>query len=218
MSINPFNSIEEAIEDISLGKMIVVVDDEDRENEGDLVMAAELVTPEAINFMAKHGRGLICTPIMKEKAQQLELDYMVKNNTSEHATPFTVSIDLIEGNGTGISAGDRANSIIAMCNDDTRPEAFARPGHIFPLIARENGVLDRDGHTECAVDFARLAGMKPMGVICEIMNDDGTMARLPDLMRFCRKFEMKLVTIRDLIKYRIEKETKNENGRETHCN
>ncbi len=217
MTNSPFDTIESAIEDIRQGKMIVVVDDESRENEGDLVMAAELVTAEHINFMARHGRGLICTPILKEKAKQLDLDYMVNDNSSENATPFTVSIDLIEGNTTGISTQDRANSMLAMCDDSTSPDAFARPGHIFPLIAKDHGVLEREGHTECAIDFARLAGLKPIGVICEIMNDDGTMARVPDLMRFCRKFEMKLVTIEDLKNFIIEREAKNETGRETHC-
>lgn len=216
MESSPFNTVEEIIDDIRLGKMVVIVDDEDRENEGDLVMAGELVTAEHINFMATQGRGLICTPILKETAERLNLDYMVKDNSSANATPFTVTIDLIPGNTTGISTEDRKNTILAMCDESVPAEAFARPGHIFPLIAKDKGVLERDGHTECAVDYARLAGLKPIGVICEIMNEDGTMARLPDLMRFCRRFELKLGTIKDLIDY-IKKEQLHEMGREINC-
>lgn len=208
-----FSTIDEAILEIRKGNMLVVVDDEDRENEGDLVMAAEFCRHQDVNFMAKYGRGIICATVTKEKAKQLDLDYMVKDNNSAHATPFTVSIDLIEGNSTGISAPDRANTLQAMCRDDIKPDAFARPGHIFPLIARDEGVLVRDGHTEASVDLARLAGLRPLGVICEIMNDDGTMARVDDLIGFCETFKLKMITIKDLIEYRKE----NENRRTTFC-
>jgi 3,4-dihydroxy 2-butanone 4-phosphate synthase/GTP cyclohydrolase II len=202
------NSIEEAIEDIRNGKMIIVVDDEDRENEGDLVIASEFVTSEIINFMTKHARGLICVAITQERANELDLDPMVPQNTSFHETAFTVSVDLIgDGCTTGISAHDRAKTIQALVNPEKKASDFARPGHIFPLVAKEGGVLRRAGHTEAAVDLAQLAGLKPSGVIVEIMNDDGTMARLPDLIKFAEKFNLKIISIKDLIHYRLQRES-----------
>lgn len=199
------NTIEEAIEDIRQGKVIIVVDDEDCENEGDFLAAAEKVTPEMINFMATHGRGLICTPLTESRCKQLDLHAMVRNNTDHMETAFTVSVDL-KGNGvtTGISAADRAKTIEALMNPDTKPYDLARPGHIFPLIAKQGGVLRRTGHTEAAIDFARLAGFKPAGVIVEIMNEDGTMARLPQLVEVAKKFDLKLVSIEDLVAYRMQ--------------
>jgi len=199
------NSIAEAIEDIRNGKVIIVVDDEDRENEGDFVAAAEKVTPEMINFMAMHGRGLICVPITEERSKELQLGMMVNNNTDPMETAFTVSVDL-KGKGvtTGISAKDRALTIKAIINPKTKPFDLARPGHIFPLKAKEGGVLRRTGHTEAAIDFARLAGSEPAGVIVEIMNEDGTMARLPQLMKVAKKFDLKIVSIEDLVAYRME--------------
>ncbi len=199
------NTIEEAIEDIKNGKVIIVVDDEDRENEGDFIAAAESVTPEMINFMATHGRGLICAPLTEKRCDELELDLMVKNNTVLHHTPFTVSVDLI-GNGctTGISVHDRAKTIKALVTDETKPNDLGRPGHIFPLRARKGGVLRRTGHTEASVDFARLAGMKPAGILVEILNEDGTMARLPQLLKVAEKFDLKIVSIEDLVAYRME--------------
>lgn len=198
------NTIEEAIEDIRQGKVIIVVDDEDRENEGDFLAAAEKVTPEMINFMATHGRGLICAPLTENRCKELGLHVMVNNNTDPMETAFTVSVDL-RGNGvtTGISAADRAKTILALCNSDTKPHDLARPGHIFPLIAKQGGVLRRTGHTEAAIDFARLAGFKSAGVIVEIMNDDGSMARLPQLVEVAKKFDLKLVSIEDLVAYRM---------------
>jgi len=196
-----FNTIEEAIEDIREGKMVVVVDDEDRENEGDLVMAAEKATTEAVNFMATYGRGLICLPIYGERLDELELPAMVTNNTDPHGTAFTVSVDARECS-TGISAVERALTIQKILDPSTRPEDLRRPGHIFPLRAKDGGVLVRSGHTEAAVDLARLAGLKRAGVICEIMKDDGTMARVPELVEFCKTHNLKLITIADLIKYR----------------
>jgi len=198
------NTIEEAIEDIRQGKVIIVVDDEDRENEGDFLAAAEKVTPEMINFMATHGRGLICAPLTENRCKELGLHVMVNNNTDPLETAFTVSVDL-RGNGvtTGISAADRAKTILALCNPDTKPHDLARPGHIFPLIAKQGGVLRRTGHTEAAIDFARLAGFKSAGVIVEIMNDDGSMARLPQLVEVAKKFDLKLVSIEDLVAYRM---------------
>lgn len=201
-----FNAIEEAIEDIENGKMIVVVDDEDRENEGDLLMAAEKVTPEAINFMAKYGRGLICMPMTGKRLMELELDQMVAKNTDSKGTAFTVSIDSVE-TSTGISAHDRAITILRAMDPKVKPEDFQRPGHIFPLQAREGGVLKRAGHTEAAVDFAKLAGLSPAGVICEIMDEDGTMARVPQLMEYVKKHNLKIVTIADLIAYRRGQES-----------
>lgn len=199
------NTIEEAIEDIRQGKVIIVVDDEDRENEGDFLAAAEKVTPEMINFMAMHGRGLICAPLTEKRCNELELHSMVKNNTDHMETAFTVSVDL-KGHGvtTGISASDRAKTILALVNDETKPHELARPGHIFPLTAKQGGVLRRTGHTEAAIDFARLAGFKPAGVIVEIMNEDGTMARLPQLVEVAKKFDLKLVSIEDLVAYRMQ--------------
>ncbi|GER60198.1 3,4-dihydroxy-2-butanone-4-phosphate synthase [Patiriisocius marinus] len=199
------NTIEEAIEDIKMGKVIIVVDDEDRENEGDFVAAAEMVTPEMINFMATHGRGLICTPITESRCKELQLEMMVGNNTDPMETAFTISIDL-KGNGvtTGISAGDRAKTVKALIDPTVKPYDLSRPGHIFPLKAKDGGVLRRTGHTEAAIDFARLAGFQPAGVIVEIMNEDGTMARLPHLVEVAQKFDLKLVSIEALVAYRME--------------
>lgn len=199
------NTIEEAIEDIRQGKVIIVVDDEGRENEGDFLAAAEKVTPEMINFMATHGRGLICAPLTENRCKDLGLTAMVHNNTDPMETAFTVSVDL-RGNGvtTGISAADRASTILSLVDPNTKSHDLARPGHIFPLIAKQGGVLRRTGHTEAAIDFARLAGFKPAGVIVEIMNEDGTMARLPQLVKVAKKFNLKLVSIEDLVAYRMQ--------------
>ncbi|MBA4304357.1 MAG: bifunctional 3,4-dihydroxy-2-butanone-4-phosphate synthase/GTP cyclohydrolase II [Sphingobacteriaceae bacterium] len=202
------DTIEAAIDDIRKGKIIIVVDDEDRENEGDFLAAAECVTSEMVNFMATHGRGLICAPIIDDRCEELGLDLMVGKNTTLHETPFTVSIDYLgKGCTTGISAYDRAVTIRALVDPETKPEDFGKPGHIFPLKARKGGVLRRSGHTEAAIDFARLAGFAPVGLICEIMNEDGSMARLPDLKRVAERFDMKLVSIKDLIEYRLQKES-----------
>lgn len=201
------HTIEEALEDIKAGKLIIVVDDEDRENEGDFICAAEKITPELINFMATHGRGLICTPILEERAKELEIDLMVKSNTAMHNTAFTVSIDLIgHGCTTGISAYDRATGIKAMVDPNISAQDFARPGHIFPLIAKHGGVLRRTGHTEAAVDLARLCGFYPAGVLVEILNEDGTMARLPELLKLSKKLNIKIITIKDLVAYRMRNE------------
>jgi 3,4-dihydroxy 2-butanone 4-phosphate synthase/GTP cyclohydrolase II len=201
------NTIEEAIEDIKNGKVIIVVDDEDRENEGDFLCAARSITPEIINFMATHGRGLICAPLIENRCDELGLELMVQSNNSLYETPFTVSVDLIgHGCTTGISAHDRAKTVLALINPNIKPEELGKPGHIFPLRAKKGGVLRRAGHTEAAIDFARLAGFEPAGVIVEIMNEDGTMARLPDLVIIAQKFNLKLVTIKDLIAYRLQKE------------
>ncbi|MFV8369689.1 3,4-dihydroxy-2-butanone-4-phosphate synthase [Flavobacterium sp. LB2R40] len=199
------NTIEEAIEDIRQGKIIIVVDDEDRENEGDFLAAAEKVTPEMINFMATHGRGLICAPLTESRCKELGLHVMVTNNTDPMETAFTVSVDL-RGNGvtTGISAADRAKTVLALVSSETKPHDLARPGHIFPLIAKQGGVLRRTGHTEAAIDFARLAGFKSAGVIVEIMNEDGSMARLPQLVEVAKKFNLKLVSIEALVAYRMQ--------------
>lgn len=199
------NTIEEAIEDIRQGKIIIVVDDEDRENEGDFLAAAEKVTPEMINFMATYGRGLICAPLTESRCKELGLHAMVSNNTDHMETAFTVSVDL-KGNGvtTGISAADRAKTILSLVDESTKPHDLARPGHIFPLVAKQGGVLRRTGHTEAAIDFARLAGFKSAGVIVEIMNDDGTMARLPQLVDVAKKFDLKLVSIEALVAYRMQ--------------
>jgi 3,4-dihydroxy 2-butanone 4-phosphate synthase/GTP cyclohydrolase II len=199
------NTIEEAIQDIKDGKVIIVVDDEDRENEGDFLAAAEMVTPEMVNFMATHGRGLICTPLTENRCKELELNMMVNNNTDPMETAFTVSVDL-RGKGvtTGISASDRSKTIKALMDPETKPFDLARPGHIFPLRAKNGGVLRRTGHTEAAIDFARLAGLQPAGVIVEIMNEDGTMARLPQLLEVAKKFDLKIVSIEDLVAYRME--------------
>ncbi|SMO53274.1 3,4-dihydroxy 2-butanone 4-phosphate synthase / GTP cyclohydrolase II [Saccharicrinis carchari] len=204
----PLNTIEEAIEAIKKGELIIVVDDEDRENEGDFIAAAELITPEKVNFMATHGRGLICTPITEKRCEELDLELMVGKNTALHATPFTVSVDLIgQGCTTGISASDRAKTILSLCDKKTQPEDLGRPGHIFPLKSKQKGVLRRAGHTEAAVDLARLAGLAPVGVLVEIMNEDGTMARLPELLKIAKKFDLKIITIKDLIAYRLKKES-----------
>ena len=207
MSFNKIvlNTIEEAIEDIRQGKIIIVVDDEGRENEGDFLAAADKVTPEMINFMATHGRGLICVPLTENRCKELSLRPMVSNNTDHMETAFTVSVDL-KGNGvtTGISATDRFKTIQSLVNENTKPFDLARPGHIFPLVAKQGGVLRRTGHTEAAIDFARLAGFKPAGVIVEIMNDDGSMARLPQLVEVAKKFDLKLVSIEDLVAYRMQ--------------
>jgi 3,4-dihydroxy 2-butanone 4-phosphate synthase/GTP cyclohydrolase II len=202
------DSIEEAIEDIKAGKVVIVVDDEDRENEGDFVAAARAVTPEMINFMATHGRGLICAPLIESRCEELELDLMVQNNSALHETPFTVPVDLLgHGCTTGISASDRAKTVLALINPDTKPSDLSKPGHIFPLKAKSGGVLRRIGHTEAAIDLARLAGFEPAGAIVEIMNEDGTMARLPQLKKIATKFDLKLVSIKDLITYRLKHES-----------
>lgn len=202
------NTIEEAIEDLKNGKVIIVVDDEDRENEGDFVTAARNVTPEIINFMVTHGRGLVCTPLTEERCAELDLGLMVGQNTAVYETNFTVSIDL-KGHGTttGISASDRAKTIQALIDPNTKAEDFGRPGHIFPLIAKNGGVLRRAGHTEAAVDLARLAGLEPAGVLVEILKDDGEMARLPDLIEVAKRFDMKIISIEDLIEYRLKKDS-----------
>lgn len=200
-------SVEQAIEDVRAGRMIIIVDDEDRENEGDLMVAAEKITPEIINFMARHGRGLICLPLTRERLEELHLPLMVNDNTAPYQTAFTVSIDAKEGVSTGISAHDRARTILTAVDPATRPEDLARPGHIFPLQAREGGVLSRAGQTEAAVDLARLAGLRPAGVICEIMNEDGSMARMPQLEEASRKHGLSILTIADLIRYRMKHET-----------
>ncbi|MFN3476521.1 MAG: bifunctional 3,4-dihydroxy-2-butanone-4-phosphate synthase/GTP cyclohydrolase II [Candidatus Methylomirabilales bacterium] len=201
-----FNTIEEAIEEIRQGRMVIVVDDEDRENEGDLTMAAEKVTPEAINFMTKVGRGLICVPLLGERLEELRLPLMVSENTSPYETAFCISVDAKRGVTTGISAYDRAATIRALVDPKTRPEDLTSPGHIFPLRAREGGVLTRAGQTEAAVDLSRLAGLYPAGVICEILSEDGTMARLPELARLAQRYQLKLITVKDLIEYRMRRE------------
>ena len=202
------NTIEEALEDIKAGKIIIVVDDEDRENEGDFITAARNVTPEVINFMSKYGRGLICAPLIEDMCDDLQLDLMVQNNTVLHQTPFTVSVDLIgQGCTTGISTHDRAKTVQALINPNTKPEDLGRPGHIFPLRAKREGVLRRTGHTEATIDIARLAGFEPAGVLVEIMNEDGTMARLPDLMLIAAHHQLKIISIKDLIAYRLAAES-----------
>lgn len=202
------NKIEEAIEDIKAGKVIIVVDDEDRENEGDFLAAARSVTPEMINFMATHGRGLICAPLVEDMCEDLGLDLMVQSNNAAYETPFTVSVDLIgHGCTTGISTADRAKTVLALIDPEIRNEELGKPGHIFPLKAKRGGVLRRAGHTEAAIDLARLAGFEPAGVIVEIMNEDGTMARLPELLKIAERFDLKIVSIKDLIAYRLTHET-----------
>ncbi len=202
-----FNSIDEAVQAIKEGRMIILVDDEDRENEGDLVMAAEKVSPGEINFMAKHGRGLICLTLTPERVDELQLPPMVSENTATFGTAFTISIDAREGVTTGISAADRAKTILASIHPKTKPSDLARPGHIFPLKAQKGGVLKRAGQTEGSVDLARLAGLYPAGVLCEIMNEDGTMSRVPDLMEFAKQHHLKIVTVKDLIEYRMKRES-----------
>ena len=208
MSEFKLNTIEEALEDIRKGKVIIVVDDEDRENEGDFITAARNATPEVINFMATHGRGLICAPLTEEKAQELKLDMMVPSNTSLHETPFTVSVDLLGfGCTTGISASDRSKTVKALIDPSIKPADFGRPGHIFPLKSKPGGVLRRTGHTEATVDISVLAGFEPCGVLVEILNEDGTMARLPQLIKIAERFDLKIISIEDLIAYRLEKES-----------
>ena len=201
-----FDCIEDAIEDIRRGRLVIVVDDEDRENEGDFIGAAELITPELVNFMAREGRGLICVPLTRERTVALELDMMVTSNTALYDTPFTVSVDYNFGTTTGISAADRAKTIRALADPAARPHDFGRPGHVFPLRAQQGGVLRRAGHTEAAVDLARLAGLTPAGVLVEILNEDGTMARVPELMEIARRFGLRIITIKDLIAYRMRAE------------
>ncbi len=209
------NTIEEAIEEIKKGNFVIVVDDEDRENEGDLIIAAECITPEKVNFMETYARGLICTPITKERAEELELPMMVTNNTSIHATPFTVSIDLLtHGCTTGISAYDRAQTILALTREETKPDDFGRPGHIFPLRAMSRGVIRRAGHTEATIDLARLAGLYPAGALAEIKKEDGSMARLPELMEMAKEFDMKIISVAELIRYRLKTESLVEMGEE----
>ena len=204
---NKLNSIEDALKDIREGKIVIVVDDENRENEGDFIIAAEKVTSETINFMSKHGRGLICTALVEERCDELELEMMVHKNTSSHKTAFTVSVDLLgDGCTTGISASDRAKTVKALVDPKTKPGDLGRPGHIFPLRAKMGGVLRRTGHTEAAIDLARLAGYTPAGVLVEILKDDGTMARLPDLIKIAAQFDLKIISIEDLIAYRLEHE------------
>lgn len=211
------DTIEEAIDEIRKGNLIIVVDDEDRENEGDFIACAELMTPEKANFMARYGRGLMCAPMSDERADELELPYMVSSNTSLHATPFTISVDLLtHGCTTGISAYDRATTLKYLADPNTKAEEFGRPGHIFPLRARSRGVLRRAGHTEAAVDLCRLAGLQPVGTLIEILNEDGTMARLPQLMRMAKEHNMKIVSVADLIKYRLKEESLVEQGEEVN--
>ncbi|MBF9254104.1 bifunctional 3,4-dihydroxy-2-butanone-4-phosphate synthase/GTP cyclohydrolase II [Pontibacter sp. 172403-2] len=207
-ALRPLDTIASAIEDIRQGKVVIVVDDDDRENEGDFICAAEKITPEIVNFMATHGRGLICVPLTEERCDELGLELMVGRNTALHGTPFTVSVDLIgHGCTTGISASDRAKTIQALVNPNTDPQSLGKPGHIFPLKSKKEGVLRRTGHTEAAVDLALLAGLAPAGVLVEIMNEDGSMARLPDLIKVAERFDLKLISIKDLIAYRLQKES-----------
>jgi len=206
------DTIEEALIDIREGKLIIVVDDEDRENEGDFIAAAEKMTPEMVNFMVTHGRGVVCAPLTEERCDELELEMQVSNNTSIHSTPFTVSVDKLEGCTTGVSAADRAATFIALADPNSKPDTFGRPGHIFPLRAKSRGVLRRAGHTEAGVDLARLAGLQPAGALIEIMNEDGTMARLPQLMEISEKFNLKIISIEDLISYRLKSESLVEKG------
>ena len=206
------DTIEEALIEIREGRFIIAVDDEDRENEGDFICAAEKMTPEMVNFMITHGRGVLCAPLTEERCEELELEMQVNNNTSIHSTPFTVSVDKLEGCTTGVSAADRAATFRALADPGSKPETFGRPGHIFPLSARSKGVLRRAGHTEAAVDLARLAGLQPAGALIEIMNEDGTMARLPELLEIADKFNLKIITIKDLIAYRLKSESLVEKG------
>lgn len=201
-----FNSIEEAIEDYRNGKIVIIVDDEDREDEGDFTIPAEKCSPDVINFMAKYGRGIICAPVTNQRAEELGLNFMVQNNTSLHETPFTISVDYIHGTTTGVSAHDRALTVKALIDSKTKPSDLARPGHIFPLRAMEGGVLRRAGHTEAIIDLCKLANLYPAGVICEILNEDGTMARVPQLFKIAEEFNLKIITIKDLIQYRLKSE------------
>lgn len=209
-------TIEQALEDLKAGKFVVVVDDEDRENEGDLISAAELITPEKINYMLKLGRGVLCAPITKERCRQLKLEHQVQSNTSMLGTPFTVTVDLLEGCTTGVSTHDRAATIKALANPDARPEWFGRPGHINPLYAQDRGVLARAGHTEAAVDLMRLSGLQPVACLIEILNEDGTMARMPQLIEFAQREGLKIITIKDLIAYRLQEESLVERGEEVN--
>src|ERR1035437_5255084 len=206
------NTIEEALEDIKNGKFVIVVDDEDRENEGDFICAAEKMTPEMINFMITHVRGVVCAPLTEERCDELDLEMQVNKNTAIHSTPFTISVDKLEGCTSGVSAADRAATFVALTDPTSKPETFGRPGHVFPLRARSKGVLRRAGHTEAAVDLARLAGLYPAGALIEIMNEDGTMARLPQLIEIAKKFKLKIITIEDLIAYRLKTESLVEMG------
>lgn len=201
-----FNTVEEAIEDFRVGKVVIVVDDDDRENEGDFVVAAEKVTPQIINFFLREGRGVVCAPIAGARARELALEPMVEANTSLHETPFTVSVDYIRGTTTGVSAADRAATVKALMDPNTKPSDLARPGHIFPLRAAEGGVLRRAGHTEAVIDLCRLAGLYPAGVLCEILNEDGTMARVPELAKIAQRFHLKMITVKSLIEYRMQRE------------
>ncbi|MBI2619408.1 MAG: 3,4-dihydroxy-2-butanone-4-phosphate synthase, partial [Ignavibacteriales bacterium] len=201
-----FHSVEDAIEDFRRGKILIVVDDEDRENEGDFVVASEKVTPEIINMLTREGRGVVCAPLTPRRADELLLDPMVEANTSLHETPFTVSVDYVHGTTTGVSAADRAATVRALIDPQAKPSDFARPGHIFPLRASEGGVLRRAGHTEAVIDLCRLAGLSPGGVLCEILNEDGTMARVPELMATARRFGLKIITVKSLIGYRMQRE------------
>lgn len=210
------NTIEEAIQDFKEGKFLIVVDDEERENEGDFIIAAEKVTPEKINFMLKNARGLLCAPITQQRCKELDLPHMVNNNTSILGTPFTVTIDKLEGCSTGVSAHDRCETILALCDPKSTPTTFGRPGHINPLYAQEKGVLKRAGHTEAAIDLARLAGLYPAAALMEIMNEDGTMARMPQLMEISKQFQIKIITIKDLIAYRLQRESLIEKGEEVN--
>ena len=208
------NTIEEAVADFAEGKFVIVVDDEDRENEGDLVIAAEKITPEQVNFMLKNARGVLCAPITIERCKELDLPHQVQDNTSVLGTPFTVTVDKLEGCTTGVSAHDRAETIKALANPASRPETFGRPGHVNPLYAQENGVLRRSGHTEATIDLCRMAGLYPAGALMEIMNEDGTMARLPQLMELAKEWDMKIISIKDMIAYRLKKESLIEVGEE----
>lgn len=214
MANNTFSNIEAALEDFRQGKFVIVVDDEDRENEGDFITAAELITPEKVNFMLREGRGVLCAPITISRAKELELPHQVEDNTSMLGTPFTVTVDKLEGCTTGVSAKDRAATIKWLCNPDAKPTDFGRPGHINPLYAQDNGVLRRSGHTEAAIDLARLSGLKPAAALIEILNPDGTMARLPELMKKAEEFDIKLIQIKDLIAYRLQQESLVEKGQE----
>ena len=206
------NRIDEAVEDIREGKFVIVVDDEDRENEGDLICAAEKITPEMVNFMLKHARGILCAPITISRCEELELPHQVIENTSVLGTPFTVTVDKLEGCTTGVSAHDRAATIRALADPTSTPQTFGRPGHVNPLYAQENGVLKRSGHTEAAIDLCKMAGLYPAGALMEIMNEDGTMARMPQLMAFARRYDMKIITIKDMIAYRLKKDSLVEMG------
>ena len=208
------NTIEEALDDFRQGKFVIVVDDEDRENEGDLICAAEKITPEMVNFMLKNARGLLCAPVTISRSIELDLPHQVQDNTSLLGTPFTVTIDKIEGCSTGVSAHDRAATIKALADPTSTPKTFGRPGHVNPLYAQDNGVLRRSGHTEAAIDLCKLSGLYPAGALMEIMNDDGTMARLPQLVEFARQYDMKIITIKDIIAYRLKKESLIEVGEE----